>query len=107
MVEISLPCGSSLFVLVGENFWDDVSNVEDGIKKAIKEELQIMCVLYTEDVGGVLELVFDDRYKNMILFRDYLINKELFMSIFDFFQRKKEQRQNTKNLKERKYNGYK
>ena len=25
----------------------------------IKEELQIMCVLYTEDVGGILTLVFD------------------------------------------------
>ena len=27
---------------------------------AINEELQIMCVLYTEDVGGVLELIFDE-----------------------------------------------
>ncbi len=26
----------------------------------IKDELQIMCVLFTEDVGGVLELVFDE-----------------------------------------------
>ena len=31
-----------------------------GLPEAIKEELQIMCVLYTEDVGGVLELVFDE-----------------------------------------------
>ena len=31
-----------------------------GLPAAIKEELQIMCVLYTEDVGGVLELVFDE-----------------------------------------------
>ena len=31
-----------------------------GLPTAIKEELQIMCVLYTEDVGGVLELVFDE-----------------------------------------------
>ena len=28
--------------------------------ESIKEELQIMCVLYTEDVGGVLELVYDE-----------------------------------------------
>ena len=31
-----------------------------GLPAAIKEELQIMCVLYTEDVGGVLELVYDE-----------------------------------------------
>ncbi len=32
----------------------------NGLPEAIKEELQIMCVLYTEDVGGVLELVYDE-----------------------------------------------
>jgi len=32
----------------------------NGLPEAIKEELQIMCVLYTEDVGGVLELIFDE-----------------------------------------------
>lgn len=30
------------------------------LPESIKEELQIMCVLYTEDVGGVLELIFDE-----------------------------------------------
>lgn len=30
------------------------------LPESIKEELQIMCVLYTEDVGGVLQLVFDE-----------------------------------------------
>ena len=29
------------------------------LPEAIKEELQIMCVLFTEDVGGPLQLVFD------------------------------------------------
>ncbi len=32
----------------------------NGLPTSIKEELQIMCVLYTEDVGGLLELVFDE-----------------------------------------------
>ena len=27
---------------------------------SIKDELKIMCVLYTEDVGGILELFFDE-----------------------------------------------
>ncbi len=30
------------------------------LPKGIKEELQILCVMFTEDVGGVLELVFDE-----------------------------------------------
>lgn len=32
----------------------------DGLPDSVKEELQIMCVLYTEDVGGILELTFDE-----------------------------------------------
>ena len=30
------------------------------LPEAIRQELQIMCVLYTEDVGGILMLVFDE-----------------------------------------------
>ena len=33
----------------------------DSLPKQIKEELQIMCVLFTEDVGGILRLEFDER----------------------------------------------
>lgn len=33
----------------------------------IKNELKIMCVLFTEEVGGILELVFDD--EGNLLFR--------------------------------------
>ena len=31
-----------------------------GLPHARKDELKIMCVLYTEDVGGILELYFDE-----------------------------------------------
>lgn len=37
-----------------------LNEIFNGLPEAIKEELQIMCVLYTEDVGGVLELVYDE-----------------------------------------------
>jgi hypothetical protein len=30
------------------------------LPETIKEELQIMCVLFTEDVGGILTLEFDE-----------------------------------------------
>ena len=33
----------------------------------IKNELKIMCVLFTEEVGGILELVFDE--EGSLLFR--------------------------------------
>ena len=32
----------------------------DGLPSQIKDELNIMCVLFTEDVGGIIELVFDE-----------------------------------------------
>lgn len=31
-----------------------------GLPQSIKEELQIMCVLFTEDIGGILTLEFED-----------------------------------------------
>ena len=31
-----------------------------GLPRAVKEELQVMCVLYTADVGGILTLQFND-----------------------------------------------
>ena len=32
----------------------------NGLPQTIRYELKIMCVLYTEDGGGILELVFDE-----------------------------------------------
>ena len=32
----------------------------EGLPAGIKEELQILCVLYTADIGGILTLHFDD-----------------------------------------------
>ena len=32
----------------------------EALPESIRQELQIMCVLYTEDVGGVLMIVFDE-----------------------------------------------
>ncbi|MCD8195870.1 MAG: DUF6145 family protein [Lachnospiraceae bacterium] len=31
-----------------------------GLPQQIRDELQIMCVLFTEDVGGILRLVFEE-----------------------------------------------
>ncbi len=50
-------------VLCGSNSYEqkyylneDFNDLPDGIK----DELKIMCVLYTEDVGGILTLEFDE-----------------------------------------------
>lgn len=32
----------------------------DSLPESIRQELQIMCVMYTEDVGGILMVVFDE-----------------------------------------------
>ena len=48
-------CGASYYTkkyYLNENF--------DGLPESIKDELKIMCVLYTEDVGGTLQLVYDE-----------------------------------------------
>lgn len=31
-----------------------------GLPDAVKDELKIMCVLFTEDIGGIFQLVFDE-----------------------------------------------
>ncbi|MBD5088773.1 MAG: hypothetical protein HDT30_08175 [Clostridiales bacterium] len=31
-----------------------------GLPESIREELQIMCVLYTAEIGGILTLIFDE-----------------------------------------------
>ena len=31
-----------------------------GLPAAVRDELKIMCVLFTEDIGGIFELVFDE-----------------------------------------------
>ena len=57
MREIVL-CGASAYskkFYIDQNF----KNLPD----SIKDELKIMCVLFTEDVGGVLERVFDEEGK--------------------------------------------
>ena len=36
-------------------FNQDFSSLPD----AVKQEMQIMCVIYTEDIGGILTLEFD------------------------------------------------
>ena len=33
----------------------------DSLPQEVKQELQIMCVLFTEDVGGILTLGFDEK----------------------------------------------
>ena len=50
-------------VLCGANAYEEKYYLNERFKnlpKQIQEELQIMCVLYTADVGGVLLLVFDE-----------------------------------------------
>jgi hypothetical protein len=48
-------CGSSAYTkkyYLNEDF--------EGLPESVRDELKIMCVLYTEDVGGTLQLIFDE-----------------------------------------------
>ena len=49
-------------VLCGANSYEEkyYFNKEfDALPQAVKDELRILCVLYTEDIGGILLLEFD------------------------------------------------
>lgn len=49
-------------VLCGANAYQKkyyLNNDFKGLPKQILDELKIMCVLFTEDIGGVFQLVFD------------------------------------------------
>lgn len=47
-------CGSSAYT---KKYY--LNEMFEGLPKGIKNELKIMCVLYTEDIGGILTLFFD------------------------------------------------
>ena len=50
-------------VLCGASWYSKKFYLDDAFNKLptqVKDELKIMCVLYTEEVGGVLTLFFDE-----------------------------------------------
>ena len=55
--------GNGTVVLCGANAYEEKYYLNDAfanLPTQIKEELQIMCVLFTHDVGGILLLEFDE-----------------------------------------------
>ena len=52
-----------MVVLCGSNAYEQKYYLNEdfaGLPQAIKDELKIMCVLFTEDVGGILTLNFEE-----------------------------------------------
>ncbi len=49
------------------------------LPEQVKNELKIMCVLFTEDIGGVITLAFDEegelKFKAMAAEEDYLFDE--------------------------------
>jgi hypothetical protein len=48
-------CGASAY---NKKFY--LNEAFRGLPAQVKDELKIMCVLFTEDVGGIFQLVFDE-----------------------------------------------
>lgn len=49
-------------VLCGANAYEEkyyFNQVFDGLPESIKEELHIICVLFTEEIGGMFSIIFD------------------------------------------------
>ena len=55
MCEERILCASSAYE---EKYY--LNKAFQGLPENIKEELKILCVLFTADVGGILSLVFDE-----------------------------------------------
>ena len=55
MDERTVLCAASAYE---QKFY--INSEFETLPESIRQELQIMCVLYTEDVGGVLMVVFDE-----------------------------------------------
>lgn len=51
-------CGSSAYT---KKYY--LNEAFESLPESIKDELKIMCVLYTEDIGGTLTLLFDEEGK--------------------------------------------
>ena len=56
MEETTVLCGANTYF---EKYY--FNQDFDSLPQQVKEELQIMCVLFTEDVGGILTLEFDEK----------------------------------------------
>lgn len=85
-------CGSSAYTrkfYLNEDF--------NGLPEGIKEDLKILCVLYTEDVGGTLQLVFDED-GNLIFKTDCEENDFLYDEIGSVLKMKQIQRERTELL---------
>ncbi len=55
VLERTVLCGASAYE---EKYY--FNRQFDSLPESIKEELQILCVLFTEDVGGILTLEYDE-----------------------------------------------
>ena len=55
MEEEVVLCGASCYT---KKYY--LNEIFDRLPTMVKDELKIMCVLYTEEVGGVLTLFFDE-----------------------------------------------
>lgn len=68
----------------------------EALPESIRQELQIMCVMYTEDVGGILMVIFDED-GNLELKVDHEENDFLFDEIGSVLKIK-EMQQNRREL---------
>lgn len=62
MYENTVLCASSAYE---EKYY--LNEAFSGLPESIKEELKILCVLFTADVGGILTLEFDEEGNLLLL----------------------------------------
>ena len=99
MEEVVL-CGASCY---SKKFY--INEMFANIPKDVRDELKIMCVLYTEDVGGTIQLVYDENC-DLIFKTDHNEDDLLFDEIGSELKIRQYQREK-KDLLEKLQNFYK
>ena len=61
-MDVKMECQNERIVLCGASSYEQkyyFNKIFEKIPKSIQDELHIMCVLFTEEVGGVITFVFE------------------------------------------------
>ena len=59
----------------------------DSLPESVKQELHIMCVLYTEEIGGILTLEFDDKIASILQINKLQTDKKELLESLEMYYR--------------------
>ena len=77
-------CGANSYV---EKYY--LNEQFSGLPESIKQELQIMCVMYTEDIGGIILLEFMPEIGSALKIKQYQAEKRELLESLELYYKVK------------------